>query len=65
LSAVFSQAIDGFRQQARKSCLACPARTCKQVGMPDTFRDNRVSQGLDNMILPDNFGPALGAVFAI
>ena len=65
LGRVFIKAVDGLRQQARQRGLARATRTREQIRVTDAVRGNRVAQGLHDMLLADNFGPALRAVFAI
>ena len=65
LGFVFVQAVDGFRQQAREGGLARPARTGEQVRVTDAIRRDGIAERLQHMLLADNFGPSLRAVFSI
>ncbi|MBV6466622.1 MAG: hypothetical protein PGMFKBFP_01942 [Anaerolineales bacterium] len=65
LGLVVVQAVDGFRQQTRQRGLARAARTREEIGVRHAVSDNGVAEGLHDVLLADDFGPSLRAVFAV
>ena len=62
---VFVQAVNGFRQQARERGLACAARPREQKRVTDAIRRDGIAERLHYMLLADNFGPTLRAIFSV
>ncbi len=49
--------IDRFGQQARRTCLPSAPGAGEKVCMPNALASDCVAQGLDHMLLPNNFIP--------
>src|SRR5439155_24573802 len=57
-------AVQPLGKYSRRRCFAHAARTGKQIGMTDPLHLDRIPQGLDNGLLPDDILKHLRAEFS-
>jgi hypothetical protein len=62
---IFVQAVDSFRQQPGSCGLSGAARSREQVCVNHPVTNHCIAQGLDDVLLSDNFVPFLGTPFII
>jgi hypothetical protein len=65
LGEVWVEAVEGLGHQPGRRRLAAAARAGKEIGVRHAIAAQRMAQGLDNVFLPHDFFPQLGAPFAV